>query len=82
MTGSELESLVSYTGQERAIRQLCLDRQLIPPEKLALMGFRQVCSVVANEFEFIGMSDRGQTILIAEKSKIPLLNEHIVRITR
>lgn len=82
MTGRELEELVCYTGQERAMRALCLSREMISADKLAVMTLTEVCNRIAERFNFLGRAEGNQRILLVEKDKWDAVWEHIVPIDR
>ena len=82
MTAKELDNTISYIGQLRAMRQLCIERKLIPIEQLALMTTREVCEVIANHFEILGIRNGGQTILLVEKDKWNEIMKSVVMLCR
>lgn len=82
MTARELHDAIYYDGQARAMRKACIERKLIPIEKLAIMNTVEVCELVAKHFEILGVLDGGETILLIEKDKWNDVQKHIVRLYR
>lgn len=82
MTAQELHNAIYYDGQARAMRQACIDRKLIPIEKLAIMNTLEVCDVVSKHFVLLGIRDGGETILLVEKDKWSEANKYIVPLHR
>lgn len=68
MTAKELKNNLQYLGQERNLRKLCLERNLISVDKLATMSGFEVCDIVARHYEILGYRDGGETIMLVEKA--------------
>ena len=82
MTAQELHDAINYNGQARAMRQACIERKLIPIEKLALMNTLEVCKIVSEHFEILGTRDEGETIFLVEKDKWDEIQKYIVPLYR
>lgn len=82
MTAQELDDIIYYDGQYRAMRKLCLERKLVSIEELALMNTLDVCKVIANHFEILGVRDSGQTIILVEKDKWDEVMKSVVPLYR
>ena len=82
MTAQELDALIFYDGQYRAMRKLCLERKLVSIEELALMDTLDVCKVITNHFEILGVRDIGQTIILVEKDKWDEVMKSVVPLYR
>lgn len=82
MTGVALNDCVNYTGQEYALRKLCLSRNLISSDRLALLTLEEVCSIVADNFDILAVCKGGERILLVEKDKVREVLENIVTIDR
>lgn len=67
MTARELESCIMRTGQERALRKLCIDSEMAKMEDVATMSTLDVCEAVAKSFELVGVCDGGDRILLVSK---------------
>ena len=68
MTARELESCIMRTGQERALRKLCIDSGIAKVEKVAVMSTLDVCDAIAQSFELVGVCDSGDRILLVAKN--------------
>lgn len=69
MTAEELRESISYTGQERCMRKVCIEKGLVPIEKLACMNCHEVCAVMVKHYEILGICSGGARILLVEKNK-------------
>ena len=68
MTGDELHNAINYTGQERAARKLALDSKLVNADAAALMTSREICDVLAKEFEMV--ATEGERITLVRKADV------------
>ena len=67
MTARELEGHILRTGQERALRKLCIDSGLASAEKIATMDNLDVCDLIAKHYELVGVCSEGDRILLVSK---------------
>ena len=70
MTARDLESMISRIGHERSLRKLCIEGKLAPVEKVATMATRDVCELVAGAYEFVGVCEGGDRILLVANEDV------------
>ena len=68
MTPRELESCIQRTGQERALRKLCIDAGLAKVSDIAIMSTLEVCEIVSSAYELVGVCNDGDRVLLVAKN--------------
>ena len=68
MTPRELESCMQSTGQERALRKLCIDAGLAEVSDVAVMSTLDVCERVSVAYELVGVCNDGDRVLLVAKN--------------
>lgn len=82
MTARELEGSIMRTGQERALRKLCIAAGLANAEKVATMATIDVCEKIAESYDMVATCDEGDRILLVAKSNYDALWKLLVPIDR
>lgn len=79
MTAKELMDSISYTGQEVKLRKMCMDENLAPVDKLAVMTFQEICALVGKHYELLGTNKNGE-IMLVKKTTYDELMKYDVRL--
>lgn len=82
MTARELEDSIMRTGQERALRKLCIAAGLANTEKVATMATIDVCEKIAAAYDMVATCDGGDRILLVAKDDHDALWKLLVPIDR
>lgn len=82
MTAKELQNSINYFGQERDLRKLCVDQNLVPIDKLAMMNSNEVYTVVARHYRILGYRDDGETVMLVKNENWDAVQEFISELRR
>ena len=71
MTGGELFDLITSIGQECEVRKLAIESMKNWPIKKEIykttMPTREVCDMIAEKYELVGVCSNGDRILLVDK---------------